>query len=76
MCFLHFATILIGHLKSDFRLSRNFLKGDIGNDINLLMAACVWNLRKWMASYITLFFVMKNNAIFESNLVIIVKFFL
>ena len=32
---------LIGHLKSDFRLSRNFLKGDIGNDINLLMAACV-----------------------------------
>ena len=39
---------LIGHLKSDFRLSRNFLKGNIGDAINLMMAACAWNLRKWI----------------------------
>lgn len=39
---------IIGHLKSDFRMSRNFLKGVIGDEINLLMAACAWNLRKWM----------------------------
>jgi len=39
---------LIGHLKSDFRLATNFLKGSIGDEINLLMAACAWNLRKWM----------------------------
>ena len=39
---------LIGHLKSDFRLSRNYLKGVAGDSINLLMAACAWNLRKWM----------------------------
>lgn len=39
---------LIGHLKSDFRLSRNFLSGTIGDEINLLMAACAWNMRKWM----------------------------
>lgn len=39
---------LIGHLKSDFRLSKNFLKGSVGDAINLLMAACAWNLRKWM----------------------------
>ncbi len=39
---------LIGHLKSDFRLSRNFLKGMIGDEINLLMSASAWNLRKWI----------------------------
>jgi hypothetical protein len=35
---------IIGHLKSDFRLSRNLLKGQVGDEINVLMAACAWNL--------------------------------
>jgi len=39
---------IIGHLKSDFRLSRNLLKGQVGDEINVLMAACAWNLKKWM----------------------------
>ncbi len=39
---------IIGHLKTDFRLTRNFLKGIAGDIINLLMAACAWNLNKWM----------------------------
>ena len=39
---------IIGHLKSDFRLSRNRLKGQVGDEINVLMAACAWNLRKWL----------------------------
>jgi len=47
---------LIGHLKSDFRLSRNFLKGTAGDVVNLLMAACAWNLRKWMIKAIEQFF--------------------
>ena len=42
---------LIGHLKSDFRLSRNRLKGSVGDEINLLMAACAWNLRKWVLAF-------------------------
>lgn len=46
---------LIGHLKSDFRLSRNFLKGTPGDEINLLMAACAWNLRKWMLAFFLCF---------------------
>ena len=29
---------IIGHLKTDFRLTRNFLKGIAGDNINLLMA--------------------------------------
>ena len=39
---------IIGHLKTDFRLTRNFLKGIAGDKINLLMAACAWNMAKWM----------------------------
>jgi hypothetical protein len=31
---------IIGYLKSDFRLSRNLLKGQVGDEINVLMAAC------------------------------------
>ena len=42
---------IIGHLKSDFRLSRNFLKGVIGDEINLLMAATAWNLKKWLIAF-------------------------
>jgi IS5 family transposase len=39
---------VIGHLKSDFRLARNYLKGTIGDTINLLMAATAFNCKKWM----------------------------
>ena len=48
---------VIGHLKSDFRLCKNWLKGSVGDEINLLMAACAWNLRKWLA----IFFLLKKN---------------
>ena len=39
---------VIGHLKSDHRLSRNYLKGVLGDQINLLMAATAWNLKQWL----------------------------
>jgi len=39
---------VIGHVKHDFRLNRNFLKGFIGDEINLLLAAAAWNMKKWM----------------------------
>jgi len=39
---------VIGHLKSDFRLARNYLKGTLGDVINLLMAATAFNCAKWM----------------------------
>jgi IS5 family transposase len=42
---------IIGHLKHDFRLARNWLKGSQGDAINLLMAASAWNFRKWMAIF-------------------------
>lgn len=42
---------IIGHFKQDYRLSRNWLRGSEGDAINLLMAACAWNLRKWMIAF-------------------------
>lgn len=38
----------LGHLKSDFRLGRNFLKGTAGDALNLLLAASASNLRLWI----------------------------
>lgn len=46
---------IIGHLKSDYRLSRNFLKGIAGDEVNLLLAATAWNLRKWLIAFLALF---------------------
>lgn len=37
---------IIGHLKSDHRLCRNHLKGWLGDEINVLLAAAGWNLAK------------------------------
>jgi IS5 family transposase len=56
----------IGHLKSDFRLGRNFLKGQKGDAINLLLAAAASNLSLWMrrvlsALYYWLRFSLKNS---------------
>lgn len=39
---------VIGHLKSQYRLMRCYLKGFLGDQINLMLAASAWNLRKWM----------------------------
>jgi len=36
----------IGHLKSDYRLSRNYLKGVKGDVINVMLSASAWNLNK------------------------------
>lgn len=51
---------IIGHLKHDYRLSRNWLKGSQGDSINLMMAACAWNLKKWMVAF---FFFDLNHAL-------------
>lgn len=41
---------VISHVKSDFRLARNFLKGAIGDTINLLLSAAAFNMQKWCNS--------------------------
>jgi IS5 family transposase len=38
---------IIGHLKSDHRMGRNYLKGELGDAINPLMAAAAFNFLKF-----------------------------
>jgi IS5 family transposase len=42
---------VIGHLKHHFRLARNYLKGTIGDAINLLLAAAAFNCKKWLNAF-------------------------
>ena len=39
---------IIGHLKQDFRLYRNCLKGTNGDMANVILSATAYNLKKWM----------------------------
>jgi IS5 family transposase len=39
---------VIGHMKNDFRMARNYLKGTIGDAVNLLLAAAAFNMKKWL----------------------------
>ncbi|WP_457746928.1 IS5 family transposase [Sulfurimonas sp.] len=50
---------IIGHIKSDHRMQRNYLKGFIGDERNLLLAASAFNLKKWMNNFIWLIYVIK-----------------
>jgi IS5 family transposase len=47
---------IIGHLKADCRLARNFLKGTAGDTINALLAATAWNLRLWLRAFLAFIF--------------------
>ena len=38
----------IGHLKSDYRLGRNFYKGLFGDAINVMLAAAAYNFKRAM----------------------------
>lgn len=45
------------HLKYDFRMLRNYLKGTIGDTINLLLSAAAYNFKKWMRRAIARLFI-------------------
>jgi len=47
---------VIGHLKSDFRLLRNYLKGSVGDSINLMLAAAAYNFKKLMRQILDFLF--------------------
>lgn len=50
---------IIGHVKSDHRMQRNYLKGFVGDEINLLLAAAAFNLKKWMNLFLLFVFMLK-----------------
>ena len=39
---------IIGHVKSDHRMDRNYLKGEEGDRINAILAGCGFNIRKFL----------------------------
>lgn len=43
---------VIGHMKSDNRLNRNYLKGKKGDEINAILSGCGFNLRKLLAAFL------------------------
>ena len=46
----------ISHLKQDFRLGRCFLKGEVGDQINVTLSSAAYNLRKWIRLRLDIFF--------------------
>ena len=48
---------IIGHLKTDFRLAKNYFMGETGPQINALLSATAWNMKKMME-------ILKHNIIF------------
>lgn len=50
---------IIGHIKQDHRLNRNFYKGVVGDNINIMLAAAAFNFKrmmnKWKSSFIQFF---------------------
>ncbi len=47
---------VIGHMKEDHRMDRNYLKGTDGDKMNAILAACGFNLRKLLRAFIWLLF--------------------
>ena len=39
---------IIGHVKSDCGMDRNYLKGEVGDQLNAVLAASAFNFRSWM----------------------------
>lgn len=44
---------MIGHLKQDYRLCRNYLKGILGDNMNLILAAAAMNFKRRMTLWRT-----------------------
>ena len=58
---------IIGHLKTDFRMSQNYLLGEKGIQINAYMAATAWNMRKMMEKLKKKFFYFFLRILFPEN---------
>jgi IS5 family transposase len=47
---------VIGHMKEDHRMDRNYLKGTQGDKMNVILAGCGFNLRKLLRAFMWLLF--------------------
>ncbi len=61
---------VIGHLKTDHRLGRNFYKGITGDNINIMLAAAAYNFKRMMNKWKSSFYLFSQEFYLslESNL--------
>lgn len=64
---------VIGHLKSDHRLNRNYLKGFSGDQINVLMAAAAFNFKKWMRLFLCTVYLWQLRRAFNNFIAALTK---
>jgi len=55
---------IIGHLKTDHRLGRNFYKGIVGDNINIMLAAAAFNFKRMMNKWKSSFYSFFQNCLF------------
>ncbi|MDP7335081.1 MAG: IS5/IS1182 family transposase, partial [SAR324 cluster bacterium] len=57
----------ISHLKQHYRMGKCYLKGELGDQINVTLAAAAYNQRQWIRlrldSFFILFFKVLKNCI-------------
>ncbi len=56
---------VIGHLKTDYRLARNFLRGSIGDSLNVMLAAAAFNFNKLMKELSSFLLNLKTDFLFH-----------
>ena len=64
---------IIGHAKSDYGLERNYLKGEVGDAINAMLAAAAFNFKSWMRKALEqVIFVLKilTNSIHQFSIIL------
>ena len=54
---------IIGHLKEDHRLGRNYLKGIKGDQLNIMLAAAAFNFRRFMRIKLRALFALEYHAL-------------
>ena len=59
---------IFGHVKSDHRMSRNYLKGVEGDDMNALLCGCGFNMRKLLAVFFLLHFLWRHFRLIATSL--------
>ena len=60
---------LIGHLKSDCRMERNYLWEEASSTMNAQLSAAVWNLKKYMGKLKKAFLVLFLRTIYSSHVI-------
>ena len=56
---------IIGHLKTDHRLGRNFYKGIIGDNINVMLSAAAFNFKRMMNKWKKIFLIFLETIFFK-----------